>query len=423
MNKKKYKTRLGLKFTAVAGAALIAALCVFITLYEGLTWWVINGEEFDPYWEEECQTAIESFQDYVTEHEFTVDQAIRDSTWEKNYKTVFLYFSSSPVEYTDDSEQGRVAGTLLECADGTVYAYAFSSDTHYYNIGLTGSIAAAAVCFFLILLPYVYHIIHRITNLSREMEILSGGNLSYEIVSVGNDELSELGRNIEGMRVSVLEQMERENEAVLSNSRLITALSHDLRTPLTRLPGYLEILRLKQAGQSPEHQRYLDASIENAQRMKELSDEMFRHFQVKQSPAPTEGADRVSGNLLLSQLISELCFDLQASGFTAEPPVINGEFDLHIPTLDLKRIFDNLFSNMKKYADKSKAVCISVTCDAAYVTITLQNGIAEKAQAQSNGLGLPTIRNLVERNDGQAVFSTSEGIFSTVITLPVELPV
>ena len=83
-------------------------------------------------------------------------------------------------------------------------------------------VTAAAICFFLILLPYGFHIIRRITDLSSQMEILAGGDLNYHIAAPGQDELAQLGRGIEEMRQSVLDQMTRENETVLENSRLET---------------------------------------------------------------------------------------------------------------------------------------------------------------------------------------------------------
>ena len=420
MSSSQYKSRLGLKFASVAAIALVIAFAVFLLLYDGLTWWVLYGSDFDFHWAKEGAAAVVSFQEYVTENGLTVDEAIRDVKWEKGYRSMYLYLAdgpgaSEPEEDVGDQEQ---TGIPVECADGVVYAYAYPSVSHYDGLGKVISLGIAAICFFLILIPYVYRIIQRITHLSQEMEILTGGDLSYHIDSPGEDELAELGRSIEGMRLSVIEQMAWENEAVLANSRLITSLSHDLRTPLTKLTGYLEILRYKKYQNTSEEERYLNSAIEKAEQMKSLSDEMFRHFQVDVAPEAEAKAETVSGALLLSQMLSEVCFDLQAAGFQASLPIIDGEFCLAVPVFNLRRIFDNLFSNIKKYADPSKPVAITVSKQASKVGIMISNYIGDCLGADSNGIGLPTVKTLVEQNNGRLHITKSNERFCVRIFLP-----
>lgn len=419
MNRTRYSSRLGLKFSVVAAVALVIAFAVFLLLYEGITWWVLNAPEFDAYWEKEGIAAMESFQDYVAERSMSVDEAIRDVHWEKAYRNTYLYFPDSPDEYVPPDGSDARPGIPIQCRDGIVFAYAFPSTEHYDSIGKVVSLAAAALCFFLILIPYVYRIIRRITHLSREMEILAGGELNYHIESVGTDELAELGRSIEGMRLSVLEQMERENRAVLANSRLITSLSHDLRTPLTKLTGYLEILRCRRCRDSDEEARYLNLAIEKAEQMKLMSDEMFRSCHVVNEAAAEEKEDIISGSVLLAQILSELCFDLQSEGFSAEPPVIEGDFALSIPTVSLHRIFDNLFSNIKKYADISKPVVLAVDRRAGEIGISISNYIGENTSTESSGIGIPTVRQLAEEIGGRVDITQTKDRFSVHLFFPL----
>lgn len=419
MNSSKYKSRLGLKFTSVAALALIISFSVFLLLYEGVTCWFLYGSEFDAYWTQEGVDAVASFQNYVTDNEMTVDEAIRDVKWEKTYRTAYLYLDGSPTADSSEEGQGVRAGIPVACSDGVIYAYPYSSVSHYDSLGMVISLSIAAICFFLILIPYVYRIIHRITHLSQEMEILTGGDLSYQIDSPGEDELAELGRSIEAMRLSVIEQMTRENEAVLANSRLITSLSHDLRTPLTKLTGYLEILRYKKYQDAAEEGRYLNSAIEKAEQLKNFSDEMFHHFQVNSSQKSQTNDETVSGTLLLSQLLSEMCFDLQSAGFQVNLPVIDDEFNLSISVFDMRRIFDNLFSNIKKYADPRKFVVIAVNRHAEEIGIVISNYIGERADVVSNGIGLPTIKKLVEEHGGRFNIIKDDEKFGVRIFMPI----
>lgn len=419
MNSARNKSRLGVKFTLVSAIALIISFSVFFIMYDGVSSWFLNGTAFDSYWADKCKLAISSFQEYVSENEMTMDEAIRDIKWEKSYRTMYLYLGNNP-DMDIPEENGAVqVGTPIKCSDGTVYAYAYPSLSHYDSLIMTISLALAAICFFLFLIPYVYRIIRRITHLSREMEILSGGRLDYHIDSPGTDELAELGRNIESMRLSVIEQMSRENEAVLANSRLITSLSHDLRTPLTKLTGYLEILHYKMYHDAADEERYLTAAIDKAKQMKVLSDEMFRHFQVNTAPKEEAKNESVSGALLLSQILSEMCFDLQSEGFEAKLPVIEGEYCLSISVFDLQRIFNNLFSNIKKYADSSMPVIIAVSKQESNVGISISNYIGKFSDADSNGIGLPTAKSLAEKNGGSIDVTKTDKEFCVKLVLPI----
>ena len=79
---------------------------------------------------------------------------------------------------------------------------------------------------------------------------------------------------------SLNENIVREQESRKANQDLITALSHDLRTPLTILTGYLEVLRL---GRTPEKQAdYLDRCLKKASDIKELTDQMFSYALVSE---------------------------------------------------------------------------------------------------------------------------------------------
>lgn len=389
------RSRLGLKFTSVAALALVLAFAVYLLLYEGVIWWLLNSANLK--WKDAGARAVESFQEYVTERGLTTDEAVRDVNWESQYRSMYLYLTPIP----DDSIPETIEPLIIFCSDGELLAYPYPSIAHYDSLGQLAALLISAVCFFAILTPYTYRIIRRITDLSREMEVLTGGNLSYHIESRGKDEIAELGQNLEQMRLSVLSQMTREAEAVSANRKLVTSLSHDLRTPLAKLTGYLEILRYRKYRDRAEAERYLKNAAENAEQLKRLSDELFRSFQVQECAPLAEEEKSAYGAILLSQLLGELCFDLQGAGLDAQPPEIAYDFTLMIPTLDLKRVFDNLFSNIRKYADHTKPVTVSVSALKGEVCVTLVNSIGLRSSTDSCGIGLPTVRALLARNGGR----------------------
>ena len=201
------------------------------------------------------------------------------------------------------------------------------------------------------------------------------------------------------MRLSVLEQMERETEAVSANNLLITSLSHDLRTPLTKLMGYLELLQYKKDQSDEERRMYLQKTIEKAGQIRDMTDEMFQHFEVR--PAENQELAPVSGAVFLGQLISEQCWDLQAEGFNIQPPVMDGSYLLQVRVEDIKRVFDNVFSNLKKYADPHSPIRISTGQTEEEIWISLENHIRKSLGTESRGIGVPTMQMLMAQNNGR----------------------
>lgn len=399
MNRRHPLPRLGVKFVAAATLAFLVSFGIYLLLYEVVLNEVLSSGVFAERWKEKEDAAIASFQEYVTVRGFTVQEAVRDVEWEKRDPTTYLYveeYNEADLDWYDPLDYG---GTMVYCADGPVYVYAFVDDSHYEQAGQLIAMLTAMICFCAIFLPYIIHVLRRITRLSREMEILAGGDLSYQIVSPGRDELAELGRNIEGMRLAALEQMARETALATANSRLITSLSHDLRTPLTKLTGYLEILQYKKYKNEAEREFYLQKAAEKAGQMRYLSDEMARHFQV--GPAGENRREEVSGPILLGQLLAEQCFDLQAAGFSVQPPVMEGDYRLAVQVEDVRRVFDNLFSNIKKYAAPQSPVLISTGDQGLTVWIAIENEILITGTRDSRGIGVPTMRFLMARNGGR----------------------
>lgn len=82
-----------------------------------------------------------------------------------------------------------------------------------------------------------------ISKLSDEIAILEGGSLDYKITIKGKDELAALAEGLENMRISFCNMIEQEAEITSENNRIITEMSHDLRTPVTSMMLYTEILK------------------------------------------------------------------------------------------------------------------------------------------------------------------------------------
>lgn len=405
-------SRLGLKLVGASLLALALALAVYCLVSGYGAAWLLRSEWFTALLRERQETSVQAYQAYVIESGMSVRQVLEDPGWEGADPSTTIY----SVVVGDWEEEGAVAVSMgqmstdgsvsiymepLRCADGELYLTAAPNWAWLEGLVRIAALVLAAAVFCAVVVPYILHLLRRIEALSRETGALMAGDLSHSIRAPGRDELSRLGADIERLRLSVLERLEGEREAVGATGRLITGLSHDLRTPLTKLMGYLEILRRCQSGE--EREKYLRLAAEKAEQIKGMTDQLFDRAQVPDSrEALAREPELVDGAQLLGQILSEVCGDLQREGFQAPQPVFTEPFRLYLRPEDAVRVFDNLFSNLCKYGDPASPVTFSVERGPGTVTVAAENRVRpDPDRRDSHGVGLPTMSELMERCGGR----------------------
>ena len=105
------------------------------------------------------------------------------------------------------------------------------------------------------------------------------------------------------MRLSIIQKHQREKEAWDANSQLVTSMSHDIRTPLTSMIGYLDIIKSEKYQSAEELERYISSCREKAFQLKELSDKLFQYFLVFNSGENEKHLEVFDANVLLTQIL------------------------------------------------------------------------------------------------------------------------
>ena len=131
-------------------------------------------------------------------------------------------------------------------------------DMNYMYWADVAMYVTGGIVFLLLLLLMIHHKIRYINRLESELKILGGGNLEYPITIKGNDEITSLAEGITALKNGFLEEQQMKAEAEKANMELVTAMSHDLRTPLTSLIGYLELLNMHRYENEEQLQKYLE---------------------------------------------------------------------------------------------------------------------------------------------------------------------
>lgn len=310
----------------------------------------------------------------------------------------------------------------MHFSDG-IYRIAISdtSQVREANMNRFTAVVVASVVFIFIVLNYVSRLTKRIYRLSGEAAEIGGGDLDHEITVSGGDELSMLARHMDYMRRSVIERMGNERRAWQANTELITAISHDIRTPMTSLIGYLGILDEDDFEDKARCHEFVGYSYGKAMELKELTDELFKYFLVFGRSDLEMNMEEMDGRLLLEQLLSEAEFDLRDAGFSIQRIEFEGECTVCADPMYLKRVIGNLVSNARKYADKSKLIVILTELSEDTVSVTVSNSVPPSAdRVESTKIGIRTCEKIMQHMGGSFVTHRDDEHFSAEFTLPAK---
>lgn len=299
-------------------------------------------------------------------------------------------------ELIDDATAGGFYRIELADSSITVALSEYGEEFYYSTFG-TVSIGVAAVVFILVIVNYVRVIIVRIKRFESDVTIVSEMDMDYEIISDGADEIARLSSNVERMRRRMLDHIKSEQEARQANTELITSISHDIRTPLTVLMGYIEMMKEQECDEIM--QSYIASTENTALRLKQLSDDMFKYSLAFGDTKGMITLEEYDALTLFDQLLSEhmvlmheMGYEifLQHTGETIEDGAV-----VVTDAQNLMRIIDNIFSNLRKYADISHPIILNIEVGKNRMVFECKNKIRTDTEgAESNGIGLKTCARL-----------------------------
>ncbi len=337
------------------------------------------------------------------------------------------------VRRGEESPVSNQISDLVQIAGiyGKLYPMRFADGEYQIAIGdnsqnrervvfLIGSLVLAAVAFIAVMFFYIRRVTDRIIDLSEEAVVIGRGDLEAPITVAGGDEISVLAAEMDNMRRSVIERMGNEKRAWEANSELITAISHDIRTPMTSLIGYLGLLKEQNL---PEEQRsqFTASAYDKAMELKGLTDELFRYFLVFGRADLEMNLETLDARLLLEQLLGEAEFDLRDSGFEVQRVEFEGECSVKADPMYLKRVLDNLISNIKKYADRAQPVLLLSEHSGGTLRVRFSNAVAHGlSRVESTKIGIRTCEKIMTHMGGQFGIRNDGARFDAELSLPAQ---
>ena len=318
------------------------------------------------------------------------------------------YWYSSAVASRGDRIRSRVVKVM--------YFPMYRAST--YGLYASGAIA------FLMFAGILYSCIRKKTRyiilLSRELQAMEGGDLSTPVTICGNDEITSLAVDMDKMRKSFIERLAKEEEMTRRASELLTAMSHDLRTPLTSLIGYLDIVELGKCASPEQTQKYIRSGREKAYQIKEMTDKLFEYFLVYQPSDEPIVTEIMDAGMLFSQLWAESALILETDGYIMRVTDPDCEMPIQANVPFLRRVIDNIVSNIRKYADKEEPVLVSMREENGRFVFEAVNTVGEKkGNAESSGIGLKSCEKILESHGGKFISEMRDNCFTAMMSIPI----
>lgn len=257
-------------------------------------------------------------------------------------------------------------------------------------------------------------------DIAKGVKVISGGDLSYRIEEKGKDEITSLSVNINNMAEEIETRIKSERLAEKTKGELITNVSHDLRTPLTSVMGYIGLIKDGKYEDEAMMKEYLNVAFNKSNQLKELIEDLFEYTKLNNNGIVKE-KEKVNLVDFLSQIIEEYIPLFDENSLTVVKKFVDDKTVVNIDTGKMVRVFENLFSNAVKYSFKPGEVVVSSYENNGYANIVIRNrgesitkekmdklfdrfyrvDEARNSNVKGSGLGLAISKNIIELHEGK----------------------
>ena len=372
---------------------------------------------------ERIEEVLVNFKSWAEQSDISSDNMDAMLDWFKENKNFKLIVLEGVEADTVPDTQKYDYSIEVEFTDKTVLVAVQDYSELLNVLGDIMAIGVSFMLFILIVMVYYQAEISRIMRLSRDVKAIANGDLQGKIGKKGNDEIAQLASHVDGMRDSILLKMEEKEQAWRANQDLITSISHDIRTPLTSLLGYLELMESHRDNLTEEQLKYLAVCSENAGRIKRQSDELFNYFLAYGHKGEEVVLDTYDAEVLFEQLLSERFMTAELTGVQLDYVISPNLSGVSVLTnVDyLSRVLDNMYSNVVKYADYQSPVIMRVEYRDRMVVATCENKIAKRTgKVESTKLGLLTCESIMHTLKGSFRTQRKGDTFTVVLALPTK---
>lgn len=308
---------------------------------------------------------------------------------------------------------------------------------YHQNMSIMPLIIGVIVFFFLFF--YITkRKMNQILELSMGLQEMAKGNLLFRVPERSQDELGQLASNINGMAEKLQQKIEDERRAEKLKNELITNVSHDLRTPLTSIMGYLRLIKDHKFETQQQMEEYLHIASGKSEQLKLLIDDLFDYTKLSHRGVRLN-RDNVCLNELISQLIEELVPMAEENQVIITQHFPEEWVMVYVDPNQMVRVFENLLTNAIRYCQKPGEIRIGMEVANQKVTVYVENkgepissedldrlfdrfykgDPARTSGVGGSGLGLAIAKSIVELHDGEIWAECKENQIRFLVQMPI----
>lgn len=392
---KRVKKKLSLTFAiAIIGTCVVFGLLYYLGIdllnnyIEGTSHLIYYNEK--PY--------IDEFQQYVSDNDISTTDVEQYDEW----------MSEHDVSFYSIQEEGKVIYNKSN-VDKLI-----SPAKNMYDYRFTGS----------------YELPVQFSDIEAKVFIYTGFTIKYYITlmifDVGFSLMMgivfvylRIRKIIAGYQTELEASQEQEKKARQEKDELMRNMAHDLRTPLTGVMTYVDVMKLENEAYA-ENMKNLNFISEKVLDIRSQVDNLL-DFSIDGSQRPIEMDASMDVEYIFGDYLSDVCAQLMKSNYEVDAERISfKQVKVAVNMAFLTRIFSNLTDNIYKYADNRKPVVMKTAFTKKIFSVEIGNGVCDnKTLLKSAGIGLKSVDAMMQRMNGSMSFKREHGKFWVKLEFPI----